>query len=286
MAIPKYPKPGDNLLDFIASNKHAGAAEIGKALLASSPQLEVRKAHYPKGNAYTCWYVSIKDFQDLPIINFTLQGNSALNVEFRYMQFINPKVRESLQWQTNNWVYARISASAFTPDKVKNIITAYVPMAQEALNKGSLKRGGTSAAETIIKQILQEMGYSDYEPGIRPEWLRNQNGNLLQLDFWLKGSDIAIEVQGPHHSKDFFGKPGQLKARIMNDTFKVKKCIQNGLSMIWMDSEGIQKELARMTLKDQIEHLRNIIKYSEKNRPCYIQWKSPYTKPKLVSMVD
>lgn len=263
-------------VNFLASTEHLESAEIGQRLLNEFPEhLEVRDIQVPKDKLYTCWYVSVINYPKLPIINFTLQRNNALNVEFRYMQFINPVLRDTLQWATNNWVYARIKTGGYTFNYVHKIMIDYVPKCVNAVSNNNLKRGGTSAAEIVIDDILDVLIKEEVIQGSRPEWLRNQEGNLLQLDFLINHLKIAIEVQGPHHNKDFFGKPKQLARRQENDIYKINKCIENDLSLIWMDSEGIQKKLARLSFTDQKEIIQNLLQSTNKNHPCHIIWSSP-----------
>lgn len=261
---------------FLASADHVESAKIGHWLLESlHEQIEVRDIQIPKNRLYTCWYVSIIDFPKKPIINLTLQKNGVLNVEYRYMQFVSPELRENMQWQTNNWVYARISKNGFTKGRVLEITRDYVPKCVEAVNDGRLRRGGTSAAEDAIDDMFPYISNDKAIQGSWPEWLRNESGNLLQLDFLFNGNNIAIEVQGPHHKKDLYGKPIQLAKRQENDAFKVKACLEHGISLIWMESEGIQRELVRLPLSDQKRELKQVFDFAKANHPCHIVWTNP-----------
>jgi len=264
---------------YLASGKHLNSAQQAIRLLEEfTKEVEIKKIQIPKGEAYTCWYVSIIGSPSLPIINLTLQNNGALNVEFRYMQFINPKLRESLQWQTNNWVYARIKETGYSVEDIVLILKNYIPRCINANEQSNLKKGGTSAAEVVIDDILSEIYKEDFIHGIRPEWLRNIEGNLLELDFLLEHSNIAIEVQGPHHKTDFFGKPEQLEKRQEKDQFKISTCLENNISLIWMDSEGIQKQLARISFQEQKREIQSLIAEVQSNHPCHLIWDKPLAR--------
>ena len=183
---------------YLSSSIQMKSAEIAKRLIQEYSDIEVKDIQIPKDLKYTCWYVSVKGYPKLPTINLTLQNNGSLNVEFRYMQFISPQLRDKLQWQTGNWPYARISPGGYTEQQVTDIMSDYIPKTVEALKQGILKRGGTSAAERVIYDILLGIGeHNNFVEGERPEWLRNPAGNLLQLDFLLPNQSIAIEIQGP-----------------------------------------------------------------------------------------
>lgn len=231
----EVPKPNTKCL---ASAKHRESARKALQIMKFLPELEVRDIQLPKDSKYTCWYLSVIGYPKLPVINFTLQTSGNMNVEFRYMQFVPPKVRDTLQWQTGNWPYARISNKAFSAQEVIQILKNYVPRCRGALRENLLKRGGTSAAEGVIGDILKSLDIKLVQ-GERPEWLRNSEGSILQLDFYLPLFNIALEIQGPYHYRDLFGKPDRLSRRQENDRFKIKTCLKRGVSMIWMDSAGI-----------------------------------------------
>ncbi|MCM2272430.1 MAG: hypothetical protein NDJ18_07760, partial [candidate division Zixibacteria bacterium] len=136
--------------------------------------------------------------------------------------------------------------------------------------------GGTSFAETIIEELLIDClhikGISCHE---RPEWLRNPEGNLLELDIYLTVESVAIEIQGPQHKRDLYGRPDNLARRLQNDDFKALTCLGRGISLICLDSEGIQsREFLRMNSSEQSAILSELISVAQKHSPCHIKWTS------------
>jgi hypothetical protein len=190
------------------------------------------------------------------------------------MQFVAPLTRDRLGWQTQNWPYARISPTGFEPDEVALMIDEYAHHCQQAAGAGLLKKGGTSAAETVLRDILEALQV-DFIEGERPEWLRNAERNLLQLDFQIPPFDLAIEVQGPHHFQDLFGKPQQLHRRKANDAFKIDACLDRNISLIWMNAEGIQRKLVRMSFQLQVAHVLSLLQETKHAHPCHLIWISP-----------
>lgn len=284
MAEHVHPQAGESVSStkkYLASLDHKAAADTAICMLESLPGSEVRDIQFPKDLKYTCWYLSVLGYAKLPIVNLTLQSSGRMNVEFRYMQFVPPHIRDILRWQTGNWPYARLSESAFTESEIARMLAEYIPQCKEALEQGRLKKGGTSAAETVVGDVLDLYGIEIIQ-GAYPELLRNADGNLLQLDFQLPSLKIAIEVQGPHHFRDFFGKPEQLAIRQKNDAFKVKTCLENDMSIIWMNSEGIQKELVRLPISEQKEIIRELLDLTKHNHPCHVIWEGIKEPPKII----
>lgn len=269
-------------MDYLADGSHREAGRIALRILSEFARIEVRKIQIPKGNKYTCWYVSAVGYEKLPIINLGIYPNGRLTVEFRFMEFLSPELRELMQWQTTNWPYLKVGQKPFSLAQTIQILHGYVPQVCSAASGGLLKKGGTSAAETGVSDILKSLENVEFVEGERPEWLRNPEGNLLQLDFWLTSKGLAIEVQGPYHFSDLHGKPHQLRRRQENDKQKIRICLEQGVSLIWMNSVGIQKYLVRMPFQEQVEHLGRLLKFTALHHPCHVLWETPEADPKIV----
>jgi hypothetical protein len=277
---PNEDERVDSQPKYLASPSHAESATLARRILDDVTSLEIRDIQFPSDVKYTCWYASVKGSPRRPVINLGLFPNAVVNVEFRYIRFLSPSLRDQLAWQNKNWLYARIADSAFTLAEVMPIVHQYVQRCEDALQNNELKRGGTSDAEALLAEVLYATGL-DVAEGERPESLRNDQGRLLQLDFQLPSLRIAIEVQGPHHFEDFYGKPEQLTRRQENDRFKVQRCLAQGISMIWMLSQGIQNELVRLPFADQCEHMRKLLDDVQHNHPSFVLWKSPQAAPEI-----
>lgn len=82
-------------------------------------------------------------------------------------------------------------------------------------------------------------GYTIRE-NIRPEWLQNEAGNRLELDFLIEEIDVAIEVQGSQHyqySEYFHGTSEAFADRLRWDRHKVVACSERGISLFEVSNE-------------------------------------------------
>lgn len=271
----------DASASYLADEKHIEAGMVALKILYEFPQVEVRKIQLPKGSKYTCWYVSVVGYEKVPVLNLGIYPNGRLTVEFRFMEYLSPGLREMMQWQTTNWPYVKVGNAPFTVTRTVRVLKEYIPLVCSAALEGRLKKGGTSAAESVISDILESLEGLEFRQGERPEWLRNPEGNLMQLDFWLTSRNLAIEVQGPYHFLDLHGKPNQLRRRQENDRHKIRICLEHGLSLIWMNSVGIQKSLVRMPFQSQVKHLVGLLQFTGAHHPCHVIWETPELDPKL-----
>jgi hypothetical protein len=76
--------------DFLATPEHKKAASTALQLMNCSTRLEVRDIQIPADNLYTCWYVSLKGYPKLPVINFSLQKSGSLTLNFAICSSLLP----------------------------------------------------------------------------------------------------------------------------------------------------------------------------------------------------
>ena len=82
---------------------------------------------------------------------------------------------------------------------------------------------------TALEQILEKKFNK-----VKPNWLINSRGNLMELDGFSEEHNIAFEYQGIQHFKltSFINTKEKLKQRINDDNKKSKLCIENGVKLL------------------------------------------------------
>jgi len=104
----------------------------------------------------------------------------------------------------------------------------------------SVKRGSWcpycagSLGESITRKIFEAIFHKDF-PSVWPEWLRNQNGNKMELDGFNDSLRLAFEYQGSQHyieSPELFHRDRTLDSQKEHDRVKRELCIQNGITLI------------------------------------------------------
>lgn len=78
--------------------------------------------------------------------------------------------------------------------------------------------------------------FSQYEikENYRPEWLLSPEGTRLELDFYIKELEIAIEVQGKQHfvyDPYYHGDHEGFKKRLLYDRIKREKCATRNITL-------------------------------------------------------
>lgn len=98
-------------------------------------------------------------------------------------------------------------------------------------------------------------------------WLKNKIS--LSLDFYLPDYNIAIECQGRQHFepvKDFGGEK-TFKESIYRDEKKLNLCKNNGIKLLYYDSEHSHTEfLGEIVYNDKNKILKEITIYGQKNK--------------------
>lgn len=98
-------------------------------------------------------------------------------------------------------------------------------------------------------------------------WLKNKIS--LSLDFYLPDYNIAIECQGRQHFepvKDFGGEK-TFKESIYRDEKKLNLCKNNGIKLLYYDSEHSHTEfLGEIVYNDKNKILKEITIYGQKDK--------------------
>ena len=89
--------------------------------------------------------------------------------------------------------------------------------------------------------LYTHLGQFHIKENYRPEWLQTQQGNRLELDFYIKELRIAIEVQGRQHYEFvpfFHNDHDGFSDRLSKDRLKREICIQRGITLYEICSES------------------------------------------------
>jgi hypothetical protein len=73
-------------------------------------------------------------------------------------------------------------------------------------------------------------------PTAHPQWLRDpKSGKALELDGYNEELGIAIEFQGPLHTKPENEDSAKYEKRVARDAYKKEVCAQRGVHLIALD---------------------------------------------------
>lgn len=109
----------------------------------------------------------------------------------------------------------------------------------------------TGWGERLCRQLFEGIFGSSF-PRCKPEWLKNPQGNRLELDGFSEELRIAFEHQGEHHYKDgVFSKSNSAFKRILlHDRIKRERCADVGIILI---------EIPEVGTRTKVEDLRSFI---------------------------
>ena len=88
--------------------------------------------------------------------------------------------------------------------------------------------------ERYTKELIQTITNKKFIK-IRPKWLKNNEGNNLELDIYCEELKLAIEYNGIQHYKfiKFFHKDElNFQKRLADDKLKALLCIKKGIDLI------------------------------------------------------
>jgi hypothetical protein len=257
------------LISYINSPKLKLYAGKAADLLKCFPQLKVWEVQYKgQGIADTAWYIGFNSKNDPYIMNFKIVPSN-LNVEFRFSQYLPESIFELLNWQNSSWRYADFKK--FGTGEVQSMIKQYLVNIQSDFNDGKLKQGGRSFAEKMIQKTLKNIfPETDILTNNRPDVLRSSLDKPLELDLYLPRLNLAIEIQGPQHFREIYGSNIRLKE---NDLTKKKWCEKNGIKLVWMNWEGITRDLLKLSIEERVEQLELLLNHFLSSKHLFMWWK-------------
>jgi len=106
---------------------------------------------------------------------------------------------------------------------------------------------------------------------IRPDNLRSEKNTPLELDLYIPELKIAIELQGPQHFREVYGENSSLKK---NDLRKKQWCRDNKIKFIWMNWDGFNKDLLRLSFAQRTERLKDIMDSFVERSEYFLWWKN------------
>ena len=88
-------------------------------------------------------------------------------------------------------------------------------------------------SERVCRAHFQQV-FGERFPKSRPKWLRNSDGNLMELDGYCKSLRLAFEHQGLQHYKHVkaWMSKADFKKRLKDDEQKVSLCSKNGVRLV------------------------------------------------------
>lgn len=108
-------------------------------------------------------------------------------------------------------------------------------------------------------KLLQFLNKYNCKTQVRFDWCRfSKTNNIMPFDFELMNDKILIELDGEQHFSQVsnWDAPELIQEK---DVEKIKKCIENGYSIIHINQEEMWKDKYdwKHILQDNIEHLKN-----------------------------
>ncbi|SNT40300.1 hypothetical protein SAMN05421640_3795 [Ekhidna lutea] len=103
----------------------------------------------------------------------------------------------------------------------------------------NIKRGkwcptcNSGIGERVCRLALEKI-FNKHFNKVRPEWLRNKNGRLLELDGYNEELKLAFEHQGTQHYSDKYNHRFGKKNLKQNDLQKRKICDSRGIKIIYI----------------------------------------------------
>jgi len=270
----RHERPDDEkrpLITYVCNSNQVHMVETCIDLLEDFPMLKVWEVQYPSAGEYTCFYISFRHQETPWIINFTMYPNYC-NVEFRYSQFLPYKVLDDFRWITSNWAYTKFRTN--NRKRIEEILNIYITNIREDFDKGKLRQGGKSFAEKLITDILKAT-FPNWvlKRNVRPDWLKNDKGNLVELDILVPEMRFAIEIQGPQHFKPIWDED-QFNNLKKNDLHTKETCREKDIKLIWMNVEGINKDLLRIPHEKRVEIVGNLVNNFLDSNHSFLYWKS------------
>lgn len=241
-------------------------------LLRKCSQLKFWKVqHKREGIANSCWYLGLPSKKEPFLLSFTLIP-SDIHIDFRYPKYLPRDVSEQLKFRNPkapNWRYA--SLKEFGQVRVCRMIEVYVARIRDDFEGARVKQGGRSFAEEAVTQCVQAaFPRLQIETNKKLDAMRSALNKPLELDLYLPTLKLGIEIQGPQHFEEVHGPNAALKE---NDEFKKRWCRQNGVKLVWMKWEDLNRSLLKRPFAEQTRELKTLLSRFLAGRKHFLYWK-------------
>ncbi len=109
-----------------------------------------------------------------------------------------------------------------------------------------------SKSEEIARATFEHLFQVPFRK-IRPKWLRNSRGRIMEIDGYSDELKIGFEYQGIQHFKDIGLYSTDVDVRIQDDALKYKLCEANGIKLFYLTYEDSYEDYPRR-IKEQAEN--------------------------------
>lgn len=124
--------------------------------------------------------------------------------------------------------------------------------------------------ELYMSEIINYIFPDNEFKKIRPNWLKNNEGNNLELDLYCQELNLAFEYNGPQHYvfvKHFHKTEENLKKRQQDDLIKYELCKKNNIVLIIIPYTVSSNEMYDFVINELQKHK---IKFSKPEKPIDI----------------
>src|SRR5690606_10369306 len=122
-----------------------------------------------------------------------------------------------------------------------------------------------------IRRHIEEIFPGSFvESNVRLNDMRSMKGKPLELDIYIPDKQLAIEIQGPQHFEEIYGCNKALKS---NDQHKKQLCREKGIKLLWMDWEGINRDLLKISYEQRHELIDKILHGIMTDDSSFIWWR-------------
>lgn len=146
----------------------------------------------------------------------------------------------------------------------------------------------TSKLQKLVgRTLMAEFGFYDLRENHRPAWMTMENGNRLELDFYIPSLRFAVEIQGEQHYRfkaKFHSTYDDFLALQERDRLKKRLCEVNNVRLSEVNCEHdvvTLIEQIRPLLSDS--HLARLTPTQPKTLSDWQQLKSEHSKPESLS---
>lgn len=264
MADYFYPERDNrNHIDCLIDTRLHRFAKEALGILNHFPKLwvydiQVKPPHMPNA----CFYAYPHGDEHTRLINLTITP-SDLMVEFRMAQYLPADIFHKLPWQ-NRGSNKRASFSRFGQADILKWIETYLDNLWPDYTDGKIKRAGTSAMEGIIANYFALLYPTEHIlRNYRPDAFRGKSNRPLELDIYLPGEQLAIEIQGPRHKEESVAE---------RDRLKIQMCRAQGVGLLSIDWEKARTELLSQSLDEVLNQFRQMVETVRTNRGGFIAY--------------
>jgi hypothetical protein len=100
-------------------------------------------------------------------------------------------------------------------------------------------------SEEVARETFKQLFGFPFKK-VRPSWLRNSRGNLMEIDGYCEELKIGFEYQGAQHFKDIGIYSTDVQRRIEDDELKFALCMENGIRLFYLTYKDAYEEFPQL----------------------------------------